>query len=114
MDDAERTRTVQKMAEEMYSWYGASADWKNFQGNPMPQFHVLPENIQSHWRYVASQQLTFEATHPISTMRWAIEALKVKIEKRELSSSELRRMALAVTKMEEALLWLRSEQVNVG
>jgi hypothetical protein len=36
-------------AKAAYAAYGESRDWKNFQGDAMPQFHELPEPIQQAW-----------------------------------------------------------------
>jgi hypothetical protein len=38
-----------KKAQEAYQRYGAVTDFKNYQGNPMPQFSELPEKIQEAW-----------------------------------------------------------------
>lgn len=42
-------------AERAYQAYGNKADWKNFQGNPMPTWEDLPENIRTYWTEAASQ-----------------------------------------------------------
>jgi len=48
-------------AEKMYNLYGESAEWKNYQGLPMPTWNLeegkpqLPDNIKKHWIYVANQ-----------------------------------------------------------
>lgn len=41
------------LARRMYEAYGASTGWKNFQGNPMPQWGELPERIQQAWMAAA-------------------------------------------------------------
>lgn len=41
------------LAREMYEAYGGYTDWKNFQGNPMPQWNELPERIQKAWETAA-------------------------------------------------------------
>jgi surface antigen len=46
-------RAVAATAEGMYQAYGNAADWKNYQGNPMPQWSELPPNIQTYWRAAA-------------------------------------------------------------
>lgn len=40
-------------AKTMYETYCEDSDWKNFQGNPCPQWDALPMGIQSHWWAVA-------------------------------------------------------------
>ncbi len=41
---------TQELARVAYEAYAADSDWKNYQGNPMPQWQDLPENIRQHWR----------------------------------------------------------------
>jgi hypothetical protein len=36
-----------------YRAYGEVTDFKNFRGDPMPEFEDLPEKIQSAWREAA-------------------------------------------------------------
>jgi hypothetical protein len=43
-----------------YTAYGRVTDFKNFQGNPMPQWAELPEKIQEAW--IASVQAVLVAT----------------------------------------------------
>lgn len=38
-----------KLAKEAYTRYGSVTEFKNFQGNPMPDFEALPETIQKAW-----------------------------------------------------------------
>jgi hypothetical protein len=40
----------EKMARLAYKRYGAVTDFKNFQGNPMPEFDELPEKIKEAWK----------------------------------------------------------------
>lgn len=37
------------MARAAYDAYGATTDYKNFRGEPMPTFDDLPETIRSAW-----------------------------------------------------------------
>lgn len=37
------------MAAELYRAYGADSGWRNFQGNPMPEWLELPTAIRDHW-----------------------------------------------------------------
>jgi hypothetical protein len=41
-------------AKAAYARYGAVTDFKNFQGNPMPEFEKLPEAIQCAWAAAAN------------------------------------------------------------
>ncbi len=38
-----------KQVKEAYHRYGATTDFKNFQGNQMPEFDALPETIKNAW-----------------------------------------------------------------
>lgn len=40
---------VSELAVVAYTAYGQTTDFKNFLGNPMPQWHELPETIQNAW-----------------------------------------------------------------
>ena len=37
------------LAKQAYGHYGAVVDFKNFRGEPMPEFDELPENIRKAW-----------------------------------------------------------------
>lgn len=39
----------QKLAQIAYKAYGTTTDFKNFQGNPMPSWDILPLKIQEAW-----------------------------------------------------------------
>lgn len=41
------------VAQEAYRAYGEVTDFKNFQGNPMPEWGDLPDTIQDAWRAAA-------------------------------------------------------------
>jgi hypothetical protein len=38
-----------ELAKIGYQAYGDKAEWKNYQGNPMPTWDALPENIKTYW-----------------------------------------------------------------
>jgi hypothetical protein len=46
-----------QLAEQAYNAYGAVTDFKNFQGNPMPQWSDLPPRIQDAWRGAVARVL---------------------------------------------------------
>jgi hypothetical protein len=46
MDD---TLLNYRIGKRGYEAYASSADWKNFQGNKMPEWEELPEAIKTHW-----------------------------------------------------------------
>lgn len=39
----------ERLARDSYYAYGGVTDFKNFQGNPMPEWGELPEKIQQAW-----------------------------------------------------------------
>jgi len=41
------------LARQAYYAYGSVTDFKNFQGNPMPEWEALPEKIQQAWMAAA-------------------------------------------------------------
>ena len=45
-----------------YDAYGDNADWKNYQGKPMPTWDELPENIKESWR--VSTKAIMDASRP--------------------------------------------------
>ena len=42
--------TSEELARAAYADYGATTDWKNYQGLPMPAWEDLPETIRTAWR----------------------------------------------------------------
>lgn len=48
---------VVNTANSLYNEYGRSAEWKNFQGNPMPTWQELPVTTREHWIEVARRRL---------------------------------------------------------
>jgi hypothetical protein len=48
-------------AKAAYTRYGAVTDFKNYQGNPMPEFEKLPEAIQCAWAAVANLEYSHKA-----------------------------------------------------
>ena len=61
---------INSLAVELYRAYGDSAEWKNFQGNKMPDWGELPEGIQKHWIEVAkyAKELITEARQQMPTV----------------------------------------------
>lgn len=41
------------LAKAGYQAYGDKAEWKNYQGLPMPTWDDLPENIKIYWESAA-------------------------------------------------------------
>lgn len=48
------TYNVEELAKQAYEVYGKRAQWKNYQGKPMPQYDNLPPTIKGCWEVVAS------------------------------------------------------------
>ena len=46
-------QVVTHLARCAYDAYGHSTGWKNFQGNPMPEWADLGESVQHAWRAAA-------------------------------------------------------------
>lgn len=40
---------INDLARTAYDAYGASVEWKNYQGLPMPTFEDLPPRIKDAW-----------------------------------------------------------------
>ena len=57
-DDALPGPHFKEYAERAYKAYGDKADWKNFRGDPMPEWGDLPENIRTYWQAAAVQVIT--------------------------------------------------------
>jgi hypothetical protein len=53
----------ERWAKIGYDAYGEAADWKNYQGKPMPKWEELPENIRRYWRVAAAAIV--ENSYPI-------------------------------------------------
>jgi hypothetical protein len=58
---AKPTDTQLVQAKAAYQRYGAVTDFKNFQGNPMPEFEKLPEAIQCAWAAAANLEYNHKA-----------------------------------------------------
>jgi hypothetical protein len=48
-------RGIVDLTENAYREYGRITDFKNFRGEPMPEFKNLPEKIQKAWRSAVAQ-----------------------------------------------------------
>lgn len=48
------TKTLRELAIAAYARYGAVTDFKNFRGDPMPEFEALPDKIKSAWEAAMS------------------------------------------------------------
>jgi hypothetical protein len=40
---------IEALARIGYEAYGKKADWKAYDGKPMPQWHELPQHIRDKW-----------------------------------------------------------------
>ncbi len=48
---------IARLAFAAYRAYGKTTDFKNYRGEPMPDFSVLPEKIQEAWKAATSEIL---------------------------------------------------------
>ena len=48
--------------KDLYIVYGSVTGFKNFQGNPMPEWEALPATIQAAWEAVAAAKAAAEET----------------------------------------------------
>lgn len=51
-------------AKVAYRAYGATTNFLNFQGNPMPEWDALPEKIRTAWIAAADAAVDYEMTVP--------------------------------------------------
>lgn len=56
--------TIAQLARQLYDAYGQSAGWKNFQGNPMPTWEELPNNIRANWSASARECVRMAKSYP--------------------------------------------------
>lgn len=58
-----------KLAKQCYYGYGSVTDFKNFQGNPMPEWEQLPGKIQEAWKAAARYAFNegYQAARAIDT-----------------------------------------------
>lgn len=40
---------MEQLAQQLYDAYGASTNYRNFMGNPMPAWADLPEGVRNAW-----------------------------------------------------------------
>lgn len=45
---------IDRLAQHAYHAYGATTDYKNFRGEPMPEWKDLPDQIRAAWRSAAA------------------------------------------------------------
>jgi hypothetical protein len=49
------TITTEQLAQSAYEAYGYNRAWKDYRGNPMPQWDTLPRHIQVGWMAAVTQ-----------------------------------------------------------
>ena len=52
------------LAKVGYDAYGAKAEWKAYNGQPMPQWDELPQHIRDKWRSAAKAMKLYVDDHP--------------------------------------------------
>lgn len=45
--------TIEELAKIGYDAYGNEAEWKSFDGKPMPKWEDLPQHIRHRWKVAA-------------------------------------------------------------
>lgn len=60
MEDTIAVMMVHQMAKRAYHAYGEIVEFKNFMGDPMPEFDKLPQKIMQAW-YAAVMQVVADA-----------------------------------------------------
>lgn len=97
-------RAVPSHGERAYVAYGDSPgiNWKNYRGEPMPQWDALPENIKQGWECSCKKTISDICVQYESDIDFilniALRWLRVQQNSRAIS--------IAITKVEEAQLWL--------
>lgn len=61
--------TTETVAKSLYEAYGLSADWKNYQGLPMPSWDQLTEAIRGHWTASAREALRLHTAGYLKLVR---------------------------------------------
>lgn len=61
------------LAERLYNAYGAEAQWKNYQGKPMPAWVALPPRIRACWNAVAKDAQAFAGEAMQHTIKGLVE-----------------------------------------
>jgi len=64
----------ESLARIGYVAYGEDADWKNYEGKPMPTWEDLPEHIRRKWRAA-----TFRVVQQVLTGGWLPESNRLLI-----------------------------------
>lgn len=78
-------------AKAAYHDYGLTTDFKNFQGNPMPEWDALPDKIKSAW--IASVKSTFRILRVsfLPNGDYAVQATPEQIERDNKTRAEIPR-----------------------
>jgi hypothetical protein len=58
-------KTLGELAQIGYEAYGAEADWKAYNGEPMPQWNDLPQHIRTKWTVATGAIAKVLARRPI-------------------------------------------------
>ena len=118
-------------AEHAYDVYGRSVDYKTFRGDPMPAFADLPDPIRAACSSVALTLFAAGNLHaaegpptygdPVAESRQFRKTLDWILQLVKRSARQSRERSLAITKLEESIMWLgmdlkaqREEGVDTG
>lgn len=83
------------LAEEAYLAYGAVTDFKNFRGEPMPQFKDLPETIQKAWEAAAMRVEMIKQPAELILNKQQVKAIQVLAGETVNAEEFLRRAAFS-------------------
>lgn len=96
--------TPLELAAIAYHAYGKTTDFKNFRGEPMPEFHNLPENITQAW--TAAVSAVKDELLPPTPLTDLYEQLERGVEGHKTSFPKVgREIAVAVTNLQTSKLW---------
>ena len=62
-----------EIAMEAYKAYAKITDNKNFRGDPMPEFHELPDTIKRAWEAAASRSVHYCIEISYNGLDWSEE-----------------------------------------
>jgi len=94
---------IMNLACDMYQAYGNKANWKNHQGEPMPQWSELPENIRSYWGAAAACAMR-DLVERVEAEEHLIRAESA--FKDEVGAGEPKRaLQQAMDRLEECMMW---------
>lgn len=99
-----------------YEGYNEVTEYKNFRGEPVPQYPDLPDKIINAWEMGAKRVIEATEMEAIKTVRATsvledFKALEARLESHKvLDKQHGREIAVAITNLQTARLWWQSTQ----